>query len=395
MKDIAFKRLFAVPTKSMFLLGARGTGKSTYIKKDLKPDLIIDLLKSIDFRTLNKNPSELEAMTGHLKKGQTVFIDEIQKIPELLDEVHRLIEDKAYIFYLSGSSARKLKKSGVNLLAGRAATRKFFPLSLKELDGAIPLNSCLVRGTLPYAVKVADHSEANDYLFSYVDTYLKEEVIQEGIVRNIEQFAKFIELAGLYHGQILNYENISREVGKSGDTVKAWFQILRDTLVGEFIEAYPLNFQLKETKHPKFYFFDCGIARAAEGVNIDKVAQEKLGFYFESLILNELKIYREVKRSDYKIYFYNVPSLGDIDFVIEVKAKTLSTPSEFITLDIKLSKKWDSSFEKVSRLVKTNFGKRHKKMIGVYLGDRQLTKNGYEIYPLQTFIEQLWSGEIF
>ena len=286
MKNASYTRVFLSTKRSLLLLGARGTGKSTFIRDTLKPKLTIDLLKTSDFRMLKQNPSELESMTGFLKKNDTVFIDEVQKIPELLNEVHRLIEDKKLTFYLSGSSARKLRKEGVNLLAGRATTRRFYPLSLKEISKQVPVSKLLTTGLLPMAVNSSSPEEVNDYLFSYVDTYLKEEIFQEGITRNVDLFSKFIELAGQYHAQIMNFENISREIGKSGDTIKTWFQILQDTLIGDYLEPYPLNFQSRETKHSKFYFFDHGIARAAEGVKNLPVPQEKLGFYLESIILN-------------------------------------------------------------------------------------------------------------
>ncbi|MES2802331.1 MAG: AAA family ATPase [Bdellovibrionota bacterium] len=390
-----YQRIYADVSKSIFLLGPRGSGKSTFIREVVKPDLSIDLLKSVDYRALNKNPSELEDMVAHLKPKAVVFIDEIQKIPELLDEVHRLIENKQLTFILTGSSARKLKKQGVNLLAGRALSRRMHPLSIKEIAEHRSLSEILFRGTLPNALNLKTRDEVNDFLFSYVETYLKEEILQEGIVRSLNEFSQFIELAGQYHGQIVNLENISREVGKSGDTIKSWFQILHDTLIGEYLEAYSLNVFPKESKHPKFYYFDPGVARAAEGIkNIDSFP-EKNGFYFESLILNELKVYKEVTRADFKIFFYNVPTLGDIDFVIETKKKSLSSPSQIVTIDVKLSKTWNTNFEKLPKLIAEKAPKQLKKSVAIYLGDRRLTKNNIEVYPLADFISALWGGKIF
>ena len=390
-----YRRIYLKDSRSILLLGPRGSGKSTFIKETVQPDLSIDLLRSVDYRTLNKNPSELEDMTAHLKPNDVVFIDEIQKVPELLDEVHRLIENKKLIFILTGSSARKLKKQGVNLLAGRALSRRMFPLCFKEIDDRKSLNEILFRGTLPYALNLKTREEVNDYLFSYVETYLKEEIIQEGVVRNLNEFSKFVELAGQYHGQIVNLENISREVGKSGDTIKSWFQILQDTLIGEYLEAYSLKALPKESKHPKFYYFDPGVARAAEGIKNIDAFPEKNGFYFESLILNELKVYKEVSRGDFKIYFYNVPTQGDVDFIIETKKKSLSSPAQIVTIDVKLTKKWNSQFEKLPKLIAEKAPKQLKKSVAIYLGDRRLTKNNIEIYPLADFIKALWDGKLF
>lgn len=390
-----YQRIYPKFTKSTLLLGPRGIGKSTFIRDLVKPHLSIDLLKSTDVRALNHNPSELADMTDHLAPNDIVFIDEIQKIPELLDEVHRLIESKGLIFILTGSSARKLRKQGVNLLAGRALSRRMYPLSMREILNHRRLDELLFRGALPNALNLKTKDEVNDFLFSYVETYLKEEIFQEGIVRSLKEFSQFVELAGRYHGQIVNLENISREVGKSGDTIKSWFQILQDTLLGDYLEPYNLNIVPKESKHPKFYYFDPGVARAAEGIKNIEQFPEKSGFYFESLILNELKVYKEVTRADFKIFFYNVPTLGDIDFLIETKKKSMSSPSEFITIDVKLARQWNSKFEKLPQLISEKVPRRVKKSLAVYLGDRRLKKNNIAVYPIEDFIAALWSGNIF
>lgn len=390
-----FKRLYEKPKTSILLLGPRGTGKSTFIKTEVNPDLVIDLLKQETFRKLSLNPTLIEEMTSHLKLNQTVLIDEIQKIPALLDEVHRLIEDRHITFFLTGSSARKLKKSGANLLAGRALSKKMYPLSLKEISKERSVQNLIFSGTLPKAVTESKNDAINDFLFTYVETYLKEEIFQEGLIRNLNEFSKFIELAGQYHGQILNYENLSREIGKSGDTVKSWFQILQDTLVGQLIEPYPLKIIPKESKHPKFYYFDCGVARAAQGVqNIEDVPEQR-GYYLETIILNELRTYFEVRRKNYKIFYYSISSAGDIDFIVEVKRKTISAPAQFVALEIKFSKTWKPDFEKMLLKVKSACPKQLLKSIGIYLGDQRLTRQNIEVLPIYQFVDLLWKDEIF
>jgi uncharacterized protein len=390
-----FQRLYEIPKSSILLLGPRGTGKSTFVKTRAKPDLVIDLLSQVMFRKLSLNPGDIEDMTNHLKPGQTVLVDEIQKVPELLDEVHRLIEDKQLIFFLTGSSARKLKKTGANLLAGRALSKKFFPLTLKELDQTFNLSQILFSGTLPKAVNAESKDAVNDFLFSYVETYLKEEIFQEAVTRNLNEFSKFIELAGQYNGQIINFENLSREIGKSGDTVKSWFQILQDTLVGQMIESYQFGIAQKETKHPKFYYFDCGVARAAQGVESIEDIPEQRGFYFENLILNELRAYFEVHRKKYKIFYYSISSYGDLDFLIEVKKKTISAPAQFIGLEVKFSKTWKADYEKVILKIKQERPDRLLKAVAIYLGEQRLSRNGIDIFPLDQFIDQLWKHKIF
>ncbi len=392
--EMKFNRVYERPNSSVLLLGPRGVGKSTFMKSQLKPSIVIDLLKQETFRLLSLNPSKLEEMIAHLKPKDTVLIDEIQNIPPLLNEVHRLIEDRDLIFFITGSSARKLKKNSPNLLAGRALSKKMFPLCLKEIGQKRTIQNLLFSGSLPKVVTEANKNFINDFLFTYVETYLKEEVFQEGLTRNLIEFSKFIELAGQYHGQILNFENLSREIGKSGDTVKAWFQILQDTLIGHMIEPYSLKLSTKESKHPKFYYFDCGVARAAQGVQEIEDIPEQRGFYLETIILNELKTYFEVRRKKYKIFYYNISSVGDLDFIVEIKKKTLSSPSTFIGIEIKHSKIWRPNFEILLDKVKKSYPKQMLKAIAIYLGDTRLTRNHIEILPINDFVNLLWDDKI-
>lgn len=389
------KRAYKETNSSILLLGPRGTGKSTFVKTELEPDLTIDLLKSTEFRQLSRNPSFLEEMVGHLKEKQTVFIDEVQKIPELLDEVHRLIENNQLKFILSGSSARKLKKSGANLLAGRAVSRKMYPFSMYELSGRIKIKSLIESGSLPLCALKGDPDMINEHLFTYVETYLKEEIQQEGLVRNVNEFSEFIAMAGQMHGQILNYENIAKSIGKSGDTIKSWFQILYDTLVGQEIKSYSLNLFPKESKHSKFFLFDNGVARAAEGLATLENHPERRGYYLENLILNELKVYCEAKQKQLGIYYYNVPSVGDIDFIVEVQKKSHSKPAQIVTFDIKHSIEWKSEFSKMSQKANEQNPNRINKMVGIYLGKKRLTQKKLQIFPIEEFVNSLWNGDIF
>ncbi len=390
-----FTRIYEKPRSSIFLLGPRATGKSTFIKQEAGPDLVIDLLKQSTYRQLSLNPSAIEDLIKHLKRGQSILIDEVQKLPELLDEVHRLIEDYGYIFYLTGSSARKLKKGGANLLAGRALSKKMFPLSLHEIKGERTIASLLASGCLPKAVSTAGISDINEFLFTYVETYLKEEIFLEGLTRNLKEFSQFIQLAGQYHGQILNYENLSREIGKSGDTIKSWFQILEDTLIGQRIDPYPLGLMAKETQHPRFYYFDCGVARAAEGIQDINEFPERRGYYFESIILNELKVYFEIRKKRYDIFYYSVSSYGDLDFIIETKKKSHSSPAKYVAIEVKYSKTWKTEFEKVINKIKEERPIQLVKAFGIYLGSQQLTKTNIDILPIDKFVSLLWEDKLF
>lgn len=386
-------RIYEIPSKSFFLFGPRGVGKSTWIQAMKKYDISIDLLHQKTFIELQNNPSLLEAKTIHLKQGSTVFIDEVQKLPELLNEVHRLIENKKLNFILTGSSARKLRRSGANLLAGRAHTYKMFPFSLAELGDSFGLKQVINIGTLP--VVINNISLAEEALFSYVETYLREEIKEEALVRRIEEFSRFLTIAGQLNAQVINFQNVARDSGKSSKTIQNWYQVLEETLLGTRLAAYRPGFKVREVEHPKFYWFDFGVARVAGGLKVSDVDKFWQGFAFETLILNELKIYNEVSRKRFDIYYYATPGAGEIDFLIETRKKTINRPPEFITIEVKYSEKWNRDYESPSRALKLYAKDSHKRMLGIYIGNETLTFDNFEVLPVKEFIKNLFIGQIF
>lgn len=386
-----FTRAYPDLSSSMLILGARGVGKSTFVRQQLKPDLEIDLLHTQTRRALLLNPSSLEERVAHLKSGQTVFIDEVQKIPELLDEVHRLIESRKLKFILTGSSARKLRKNGTNLLAGRTLGMKMYHLCLHEVRD-FDLQKFLKFGGLP--ALHATQIDPREYLSSYVEHYLSEEIAQEGAVRGLNEFYQFISLAGRYHGQIINYESLGREIGKSGDTIKTWFQLLEDTLLGFRIPSYSPGVFSRENKHPKFYFFDSGVAWAATGQHFDQIPTEYKGLQMEALLLNELKAYLECRRKKMEILTLSVPQRGDVDFILRVRKKSIGAPEKLISLEVKASSRWPQGAEKMSARLREKLGSRIHRAIAVYLGPDRLTKSSVEIFPLPDFIRELWSDRL-
>lgn len=387
-----YKRAYPILDDSLLILGPRGVGKSTFVEDQIKPDLSLDLLNAKTYRKLSLDPSSLEELVAPLKKNQIVFIDEIQKIPALLDEVHRLIESKKIKFIMTGSSARKLKRGGANLLAGRALGLKMYPLTLHELVD-YKINDVLKYGTLPSVFKKGKAIE--EYLYSYVENYLKEEIFQESLSRNLNRFSLFTQAAGQYHGQILNYENISREIGLSGDTINSWFQILEDTLVGSRLSAYTPGVFKRENKHPKFYWFDSGVAWATTGNNFDEIPAEYKGYQFEALILNELRTYFEVSRKKYEIMYFAVPQIGDIDFIIRTRRKTLSQSEQIVTVEVKSSAKLKNGFDKMNQALAEKIPQKIKAQFAVYLGQEHMKKKGLEVLPLNLFIKKLWQNELF
>ena len=267
MKKAHITRLLKAPGRSFFLFGPRGVGKTTWLKAILPNVSFFDLLDSALYLELSQKPGNLEAMVGNLPQDSWVVIDEIQKIPNLLDEVHRLMETKRWKFALCGSSARKLRRGGVNLLGGRAVTRNLDAFSYGELGDAYNVEFSLQWGLLPLVQ--FDRENAPDILSSYVNTYIKEEIREEGIVRRLPPFLRFLSIAGQLNGQLVNGQNISREAGVPRSSVDVYFSILEDTLLGHFLPAYRPNVKVREQTRPKVYWFDPGVARAAAGLLFD------------------------------------------------------------------------------------------------------------------------------
>jgi uncharacterized protein len=388
-----FERSLVLPEKSFFLFGPRGTGKSTLLKTQRKFALEVDLLKSSQFIPLSQNPSLLQEWTGHLKPGEWVLIDEVQKIPALLDEVHSLYEERGLNFALSGSSARKLKRGGANLLAGRALQNFLFPLVSSEFRGAWSLMDAVEWGTLPLVV--TDKKNATETLASYVETYLRQELIEEGLVRKLEPFARFLQAAGLYNGQVLNVENLAREASLGRTSVDKYFEILEDTLIGFRLPAFQARIKVKESHHPKFYLFDAGVARACASLLTESVDSVWKGFSLETCVLNEIRAYNEYSRKRRGIFYYKVSGGEEIDFVIETKRKTLSHPGEVIAIEVKFAKKWDAKWSRSLREFGDQKGWKVKQAFGLYLGDRILTQEGVTVLPVTTFFERLHQGKIY
>src|SRR3989338_2091103 len=291
MTNTLFKRRLNAPRTTFFLLGPRGTGKSTWLVQQFPGAHRIDLLRSSEYLRLKSKPSLLRAEVLALPKGTWILIDEVQKLPILLDEVHALIfdTDQAYQFAISGSSARKLKKEHANLLAGRALTKQFFPLSCLEIGTGFNIADALAFGTLPAVWKLSEASDRAEFLDAYVDTYLKEEIQQEALVRGLDSFYRFLDVAAVCNAQVLNMSNVARDVGVARSTVQGYFEILRDTLLGWYLPAFRPRAKVKELAHPKFYFFDCGVIRALRHETRFKMDSATAGHLFETWILNEIR----------------------------------------------------------------------------------------------------------
>lgn len=314
-------RQLSLPSKqSFFLFGARGVGKSTLLRQTefLDSALYIDLLKPSVEEKYALQPESLIYQARSLEKGQWVIIDEVQKVPKLLDVVHSIIEEKKIKFALTGSSSRKLKRGGANLLAGRAVTFSLYPLTSFELDNQLSLLQMLSFGTLPKLLELESSLEKNRYLRSYVQTYIKEEILIEQLVRNLDPFRLFISMAAQNDGNIINYSNIARETGVDHKTVQNYYQILVDTNLGFFLEPFARSIRQVQFASPKFYFFDYGVKRAIEKkLNVSLSPQTtEYGNAFENFFINECFRLNHYLEKDYILSYLRTKDDAEIDLII-------------------------------------------------------------------------------
>ena len=379
-----YARLLTTPTRSILLFGPRGTGKSTWIR-DRYPDAVIyDLLDTGEALRLSKDPHSLYRELATLSSGSWVVIDEVQKVPALLDEVHRLKETRGLRFVLSGSSARKLRRGGVNLLAGRAVTTSMFPLVSAELSFEIDPERALRFGMLPMAV-TADPPQ--DYLRTYAETYLVQEIQAEALTRNLGAFARFLEVAARQNSQVTNAASIARDAGINRRTVQNHFEILIDTLIGFWLPAWKLKSATKQVRQSKFYFFDSGVARALGGRLFYPPTSEEMGPLAETFVLAELRAWLGYSRTGYRLYFWRSYDGVEADVVCE-------TVEGFVAIEIKASSRWEKRFNRGLRRVADDLGKHRTTCYGVYLGERAALWDDVHVLPLVDFLKRLWAGEI-
>jgi predicted AAA+ superfamily ATPase len=325
-----FNRLLKLPlngNSSIFLFGPRGTGKTSWLKINLQDYIYLDLLDYSIYSSLVANPNRLDAMIPK-DYDKWVIIDEVQRVPELLNEVHRLIEGRKIKFILTGSSARSLRKKGVNLLAGRALKYHMHPLVIQEVGESFKMENALTYGLLP---KIFSEDNPKKYLESYVQTYLKEEIQQEGLARNIGSFNRFLEVASFSQGSVINFSEIAREVMVSRFTVADYFQILEDMLIAIRIDVFSKRAKRKIVAHQKFYFFDAGVYRILKPTNPLDTMEEGDGAALETLFLQSLRAINDYFDLGYNIYFWRTSTGVEVDFI-------LYGPKGFHAFEIKRSK---------------------------------------------------------
>ncbi len=383
-REKKYRRLFVQPKSSFFLFGPRGTGKTTLMEDLGLAQHEVSLLDEERYQRYLAHPGLFYEELVRLDPGSWVFVDEIQRLPGLLNEVHRLIEKKKLKFALSGSSARKLKRAGVNLLAGRAVSRSLYPLTPMEMGDDFQLNQSLAVGSLPLIIQSED---PEDTLKAYVQTYLKEEIQAEAIVRNLSGFSRFLPIAALFHGQILNLANIARDAGVQRPTAQGFFEILEDTLLAQKLEPFSARLRVREKKRPKFYFIDAGIVRALKKARGD-VSQEELGALFEGLIYMLLRFQKDTYGDIDEIRYWSPAEaqLTEVDFLVTIG-------NEHVAIEVKSGDSVRPDDLKGLRAIADLKGVKRRILVHRGKSDR-MTDDGIEILTFQSFVRLLEKREI-
>lgn len=376
-----FKRSLSLSNlkRSAFVFGPRMTGK-TFLLKELRSDLYIDLIDPELELQLRQTPRIFWEQISALKPNSIVIVDEVQRIPALLDYVQKGIEEKNLTFLLSGSSARKLKRGGANLLGGRAKDLKLHPLTFIEMGKHFNIQSACQYGTIPKVAQYLvdnDKEEARSLLRSYTTTYIKEEIQAEAITRNIGAFQRFLNVAAQDNAQIIEFANISRECSVPMSTVKEYYTILEDTLIGNFL--WPWDRSERKKARPKFYFFDCGVIRSIQNRLYDPPTPVEIGFLFETWFIQEIKRLRDYNNKQHEFSFWR-EGVHEIDLLIMKGA----TP--VLAFECKSGK------QQINQLTVKAFQKRFPKtpLLVVSLEDkiRRLLDNGVEILPWEKALQK-------
>lgn len=316
-----FARDLKLPaTQSFFLFGPRGTGKSTLLRERFPGAFTVDLLDLGIYAELLAHPERLEAL-ALARKAELIVIDEVQRLPKLLDEVHRLIENRRWRFALTGSSARKLRRGGANLLAGRARTLEMHPLTARELGTSFDLRHSLRFGQLPSAYVESDPAV---YLASYVGTYLREEVQAEALTRNLDAFSRFLVAASFSQGAVLSVSDVARDLGLPRKTVEGYFDLVDDLLLSVRLPVFTRRARRAMTTHRKFYFFDSGVYRALRPTGPLDAAEEIDGPALETLVLEELRATNANLSLGYQLFYWRTRDNKEVDFVLYGKRGLLA-----------------------------------------------------------------------
>lgn len=375
-----YTRTLTPPNQSFFLFGPRGTGKSSWVKGSFADAVLIDLLHSGTYTELLAAPHRLEdkiQVDTRSRSQRTVIIDEIQRVPELLNEIHRLIETKRFRFVLTGSSARKLRQRGVNLLAGRALLKAMHPLTSRELGKDFDLQHSLRYGQLPRAYA---ESNPTEFLKTYVSIYLREEVQQEGLTRNLSAFSRFLEAASFSQGSVLNISSVARESHVERKVVEDYFAILEDLMLAVRLPLFAKRAKRTLLQHPKFFFFDAGVFRAIRPKGPLDTPHEIDGLSLETLVLQELRAAIDYREVDAELFFWRTKAKQEVDFV-------LYGPKTFIAIEVTRASRVTSKDLKSLEVFQSDYPA--ARPILLYTGTRRDRFGNVTVLPVDLFLKNL------
>ncbi len=380
-----YSRLVTPPAGSFFLLGIRGVGKSTWARGAFPAAHVIDLLDERRYHDFAASPGLLADELRAVPVRTPVVIDEVQRVPALLNEVHRAIEDTRRRFVLLGSSARRLKTASTNLLAGRAALVTMFPLQPHELGRDFALDRVLTHGSIPVVWQSADPRQS---LEAYVQLYVREEIRAEALVRNLPAFLRFLPVAALFHGQVINISGLARDAATSRTTIEGYIGILEDTLLATRLPAFESRLRARERRHPKLYWVDPGLVRAAKR-QLGPLSAEERGLLFEGLVLTMLRAHNLNGALYDDIAYWSPAQAGatEVDFV-------LRRGREYLALEVKHQSRTGPELliglRAIAQLPKL------ARRIAVYRGRQTLrTEDGIDVWPFERLVEAVAGGALW
>ena len=371
-------RFFTVPRGSFFLFGPRGTGKTTWLREALPDALLVDLLRAEEYRRLAARPERLRELVRAVPPGGDIVVDEIQRVPELLNVVHELMAMRSgHRFVLTGSSARTLRRGGVNLLAGRAIVRTMHPFMAGELGSAFDLATALTLGTVPTVLSSEDPASA---LTAYASLYVEQEVRAEGLVRDVGSFSRSLEAAAFSHAATLNVSEIARECETSRSTVSGYLELLEDLLLAFRLPVFTRRAKRRLVAHPRFFYFDCGVFRSLRPSGPLDRPEEIAGPALEGLVAQHLRAWLAYSETDGKLYYWRTRTGAEVDFVL------------YGTLGI-----WGIDVMNAARIRPADlrglgaFGDEYPeaRRILLYRGEHRLVRNGVLCFPVDAFLAGL------
>ena len=378
------KRFFTPSEQSFFLFGPRGTGKSTWCRVSFPDALYIDLLDPHTCRIYLSNPNRLRELIDGNPEKKSVIIDEVQRVPAVLPLVHKIIEEKRGIqFVITGSSSRKLKREGIDLLAGRAIMKVMHPFMAAELETAFSLESALEYGMVPLVV---DSDNLNNVLKTYISLYIREEVQFEGLVRNVGDFARFLEAVSFSHGSVLNISNIARDCMVGRKTVESYINILTDLLIAWKIPVFTKRAKRNTVPHPKFYLFDSGVYKSLRPSGPLDRPEEIGGMALEGLVAQHLKAWIDYSHQDLALYYWRTKSGTEVDFIIYgaecFTAIEVKNSNRIRAGDLRGLKTFLKNYPEASALL-------------LYRGNEKLKIDTILCVPCEEFLLQLLPGRVF